>query len=147
MGPGKQQRHQDDHAGSRRTGVRGKRRYGRRLPRADCRDHDRGGGFIGGLVTASALVLVLLAFDIKTLRQILPIDYKQMTAVGMLISVLTASGALLFNKPFFTHAHGYFNLPLFGKTSLHTAMLFDLGVYLVVVGVTMTIIQTIGESD
>lgn len=106
-----------------------------------------GGGFIGGLVTASALVLVLLAFDIKTLRQILPIDYKQMTAVGMLISVLTASGALLFNKPFFTHAHGYFNLPLFGKTSLHTAMLFDLGVYLVVVGVTMTIIQTIGESD
>ncbi|WP_199700004.1 Na(+)/H(+) antiporter subunit B [Exiguobacterium sp. RIT452] len=106
-----------------------------------------GGGFIGGLVTASALVLVLLAFDIQTLRQILPIDYKLMTAIGMLIAVLTASGALLFNVPFFTHAHDYFNLPLFGKTSLHTAMLFDLGVYLVVVGVTMTIIQTIGESD
>ncbi len=72
---------------------------------------------------------------------------KWITALGMLIAVLTASGALLFNVPFFTHAHDYFNLPLFGKTSLHTAMLFDLGVYLVVVGVTMTIIQTIGESD
>ncbi len=94
-----------------------------------------GGGFIGGLVTASALVLILLAYDIKTLRRILPFDYKWITALGMLIAVLTASGALVFN------------VPLFGKTSLHTAMLFDLGVYLVVVGVTMTIIQTIGESD
>jgi len=106
-----------------------------------------GGGFVGGLMTSAALVLVLLAFDLKTLRTILPFDYKWITALGLLISVLTASGALLFNVPFFTHAYDYFDLPLFGKTSLHTAMLFDLGVYLVVVGVTMTIIQTIGESD
>ncbi|WP_114570864.1 Na(+)/H(+) antiporter subunit B [Exiguobacterium flavidum] len=106
-----------------------------------------GGGFVGGLMTSAALVLVLLAFDLKTLRTILPFDYKWITTLGLLISVLTASGALLFNVPFFTHAYDYFDLPLFGKTSLHTAMLFDLGVYLVVVGVTMTIIQTIGESD
>ncbi|RAM11171.1 Na(+)/H(+) antiporter subunit B, partial [Listeria ivanovii] len=42
---------------------------------------------------------------------------------------------------------GHVDLPILGDTALHTATLFDLGVYLVVVGVTLTIIQTIGESD
>ncbi|TFD95940.1 Na(+)/H(+) antiporter subunit B [Jeotgalibacillus sp. R-1-5s-1] len=106
-----------------------------------------GGGFIGGLMTAAALVLLLLAYDVKTLNTILPFDYRMMTAAGLLIAVLTGAGALLFNQPFLTHAYDYFNLPLLGETSLHTAVLFDIGVYLVVIGVTMTIIQTIGESE
>ncbi|MEI5907794.1 Na(+)/H(+) antiporter subunit B [Bacillus spongiae] len=106
-----------------------------------------GGGFIGGLMTAGALVLLLLAFDIKTVACILPIDYKILTAIGLLFSVGTGAGALLFDVPFLTHAFNDFYLPLLGKQSLHTAVLFDIGVYLVVIGVTMTIIQTIGESD
>ncbi|AJD91900.1 cation:proton antiporter [Jeotgalibacillus malaysiensis] len=106
-----------------------------------------GGGFIGGLMTAAALVLLLLAYDIKTLNTILPFDYRLMTAAGLLIAVLTGAGALLFNEPFLTHAYDYFELPLLGETSLHTAVLFDIGVYLTVIGVTMTIIQTIGESE
>ncbi|MCU9612778.1 Na(+)/H(+) antiporter subunit B [Caldibacillus lycopersici] len=106
-----------------------------------------GGGFVGGLVTAGAIVLFLLAFDIKTVSILLPFDYKWVTAIGLLISILTAAGSIVFNVPFFTHTYDHFHLPLIGETSLHTAALFDLGVYLVVVGVTMTIIQTIGESE
>lgn len=106
-----------------------------------------GGGFVGGLLTTSAIVLLMLSFDIATVKKILPINYVTMTAIGLLISLATASGAIIFDVPFFTHAFGYFDLPLFGKTSLHSAMLFDAGVYLVVVGVTMTIIQTIGEDE
>ncbi|WP_227397128.1 Na(+)/H(+) antiporter subunit B [Jeotgalibacillus aurantiacus] len=106
-----------------------------------------GGGFIGGLMTAAALVLLLLAYDVKTLNKVLPFNYQVMTAAGLLIAVLTSAGALLFNEPFLTHAYDYFDLPLLGKTSLHTAVLFDTGVYLVVIGITMTIIQTIGESE
>lgn len=106
-----------------------------------------GGGFIGGLMTAAALVLLLLAYDIKTLNTILPFDYRLMTAVGLMIALLTGAGALLFNVPFLTHAYDYFDLPLLGETSLHTAVLFDIGVYMVVIGITMTIIQTIGESE
>jgi len=106
-----------------------------------------GGGFIGGLMTAGALVLLLLAFDMKTVSKILPIDYKILTGVGLLFSVGTGLGGLLFNVPFLTHAFSDVYLPLLGKTSLHTAVLFDIGVYLVVIGVTMTIIQTIGESE
>lgn len=106
-----------------------------------------GGGFIGGLMTSGAIVLLLLAFDIKTVKMILPIDYIKMIAVGLIFSIGTGVGGLFFNKPFLTHAYTYVYLPLLGKTSLHTAVLFDTGVYLVVIGVTMTIIQTIGESE
>ncbi|ANU25859.1 Na(+)/H(+) antiporter subunit B [Planococcus versutus] len=106
-----------------------------------------GGGFVGGLLTTSAIVLLMLAFDIETVKKILPINYVTMTATGLLLALATASAAIIFDVPFFTHAFGYFDLPLFGKTSLHSAMLFDAGVYLVVVGVTMTIIQTIGEDE
>ncbi|MEN8701467.1 Na(+)/H(+) antiporter subunit B [Bacillus infantis] len=106
-----------------------------------------GGGFVGGLMTSGAIVLLLLAFDMKTVANILPIDYKYMIATGLLFAVGTGAGALLFNAPFLTHAFKDVYLPLLGKTSLHTAVLFDTGVFLVVVGVTMTIIQTIGEDE
>ncbi|WAA11829.1 Na(+)/H(+) antiporter subunit B [Fervidibacillus halotolerans] len=106
-----------------------------------------GGGFVGGLMTSGAIILLLLAYDIKTVKKIIPFDFKWLIAVGLFISVVTAGGSLLFNVPFFTHVHDYFNIPLLGKTSLHTAALFDLGVFFVVVGVTLTIIQTIGESE
>lgn len=106
-----------------------------------------GGGFVGGLLTASAIVLLMLAFDIETVKKIVPFNYVMMTAIGLLLALGTASASIIFNVPFFTHAYDYFELPLFGETSLHSAALFDLGVYLVVVGVTMTIIQTIGEDE
>ncbi|WP_423407980.1 Na(+)/H(+) antiporter subunit B [Heyndrickxia sp. MSNUG] len=106
-----------------------------------------GGGFIGGLMTSGAIVLLLLAFDIKTVKTILPVDYIKVIAVGLLFSVGTGVGGLIMGMPFLTHAFTYVDLPLLGKTSLHTAVLFDTGVFLVVIGVTMTIIQTIGESE
>jgi len=106
-----------------------------------------GGGFVGGLLTASGIVLLLLAFDLKTVTTTLPINYTVMTSIGLLIALATAVGSIFFNVPLLTHAFDYFELPLLGKQSLHTAVFFDTGVYLVVVGVTMTIIQSIGDDD
>ncbi|MFO1445358.1 Na(+)/H(+) antiporter subunit B [Bacillus sp. Bva_UNVM-123] len=106
-----------------------------------------GGGFVGGLLTSGAIVLLLLAYDIKTVKEILPINYMYMTATGLLFAGATGAAALFFDVPFLTHAFGDIHLPLLGETSLHTATIFDLGVFLVVVGVTMTIIQTIGEDE
>ncbi|WP_029595869.1 Na(+)/H(+) antiporter subunit B [Exiguobacterium chiriqhucha] len=106
-----------------------------------------GGGFIGGLMTAAALVLMLLAFDSKTLANVLPVDYRKMTALGLAIAFLTSIHSIFWDRPFLTHAYDKFDLPLLGEQTLHTAITFDLGVYLVVIGVTMTIIQTIGESE
>lgn len=96
---------------------------------------------------SSAIVLLLLAFDLKTVQDMLPLNYTVVTAVGLVIALATAAGSIFFNVPFFTHVYDYFNLPLLGKTSIHTAMFFDTGVYLVVVGVTMTIIQMIGGDE
>lgn len=106
-----------------------------------------GGGFVGGLLTSSAIVLLVLAFDLNTVRKVLPINYTYLTAIGLLLALATAAFPMFVGKPFFTHFFDYFDLPLLGKQSLHTAMLFDTAVYLVVVGVTMTIIQTIGEDE
>ncbi|MBE4907456.1 Na(+)/H(+) antiporter subunit B [Bacillus luteolus] len=106
-----------------------------------------GGGFIGGLMAAGAIVLLLLAFDMKTVRSILPFNFISMTALGLLIAVGTGVGAFLFDVPFLTHTFGYFDLPIIGKTGLATAVLFDIGVFLVVVGIVMVIIQTIGEDE
>lgn len=109
--------------------------------------YEPGGGFIGGLMTSAAIVLLLLAYDIKTVSGFLPFDYKKVVAVGLLFAGATTVGGLLFGMPALTHWFTYVDLPLLGKTSLHTAVLFDIGVYLVVIGTTMTIIQTIGESE
>ncbi|QHZ45784.1 Na(+)/H(+) antiporter subunit B [Bacillus sp. NSP9.1] len=109
--------------------------------------NDPGGGFIGGLMTSSSIVLLLLAYDLKTVQNILPINFIYVAATGLLISLSTGIGSFVFGAQFLSHAFDYFDLPLLGKTELATAVLFDIGVYLVVVGVTMTIIQTIGERE
>lgn len=106
-----------------------------------------GGGFVGGLLTTGAIVLLLLAFDLKTVQKALPFNFTIMSAIGLLLAFGTAAGSIFFNVPFFTHAYDDFTLPLFGVTSLHTAMIFDAGVYLVVVGSTVTMIQTIGGDN
>ncbi len=106
-----------------------------------------GGGFVGGLLTTAAIVLLLLAFDLKTVQEALPFNFMIVVAVGLLLALGMAAGSFIFNVPFFTHTFGDFYLPLFGLTSLHTAMIFDAGVYLVVVGSTITMIQSIGGDS
>ncbi|MFJ7976929.1 Na(+)/H(+) antiporter subunit B [Peribacillus sp. JNUCC 23] len=108
--------------------------------------HDPGGGFIGGLGFASALTLLLLAFDIEWVRENIPIDFKVVTASGVLIAVLTGLGSLVFDAPFLSQTFNYFNLPIFGKTELATAVIFDFGVALAVIGTAVTIIMSIAED-
>lgn len=111
--------------------------------------NDPGGGFIGGLMTAAGLVLLYLAYDIKLMGKVLPVNFIQLTAVGLFIAVLTGMGSFIFGAPFLSHTYDYFSIPLLGNgedTELATAVLFDIGVYLTVIGVTMTIITTIGED-
>lgn len=106
--------------------------------------HNPGGGFVGGLMTSSALVLFYLAFDMQTMHRVIPVNFHKLAAAGLLLAFLTGMGSMLFRQPFLTHTFGYVPLPLLGETELATAVLFDLGVYLTVIGVTMTVILTIG---
>lgn len=109
--------------------------------------HNPGGGFIGGLITASALVLLYIAFDLQSVRDIIPVDFKKLAATGVLVSVLTGVVSLFLDVPFLSQTFKYVDLPFLGKTELASATIFDFGVYMAVVGTTMTIITSISEDD
>jgi multicomponent Na+:H+ antiporter subunit B len=108
--------------------------------------HYPGGGFIGGLAFASALILLFLTFDIESVRKNIPVDFKVLAAIGVLIAVLTGVGGMVLDQPFLTQAFGYFQIPIFGKTELATAVIFDIGVALAVIGTAITIILSIGDD-
>ncbi|NGZ76781.1 Na+/H+ antiporter subunit A [Saccharibacillus alkalitolerans] len=106
-----------------------------------------GGGFIAALMTASALILLAVSYGMDTIRRVIRVNYRLLTAVGLAIAILTAAGSFVFGAPFLSQTFDHFHLPILGDTELATAVLFDLGVYLAVVGVVMNIIFTIKGED
>ena len=63
----------------------------------------------------------------------------------MLTAALTGLASWFFGRPFLTSAHGHPHLPLVGEVPLASAMVFDLGVYLTVVGATVLILARLGR--
>ncbi|WP_020007809.1 Na(+)/H(+) antiporter subunit B [Salinicoccus albus] len=107
-----------------------------------------GGGFVGGLLAASALILLLIAYDRKTLFKMIPIDYRLIITTGLFLSLAVPTLSFLFGTPFLTHQHTYLQLPVLGEIPLHSALLFDLGVFLTVAGTTLLMIALIeGEES
>ncbi|MHA6252846.1 Na(+)/H(+) antiporter subunit B [Oceanobacillus sp. CAU 1775] len=106
-----------------------------------------GGGFIGGLMTASAILLLYLAFDKKIVNKTVSFNFTTIIGVGLLFAVATGIIGIFFEDPFLTQYFDYFQFPIFGEVELTTALPFDLGVYLVVVGAAMTIILAIAGDD
>lgn len=110
------------------------------------RGHNQpGGGFVGGLVAASGYALYGLAYDEAAARNALRIDTRILIAVGLLIACLSGLLPTLMGAPFLTGVWGH--VSLFGaEIELGTPLLFDIGVYLTVLGVTLTIVLTMGEE-
>jgi len=106
-----------------------------------------GGGFIGGLMTASGLILLYLSFDLKTIKKVIPFDYAKVIASGLLLAIITGFIGIIFGFPYLKQFFGYFQVPILGEIELTTALPFDLGIYLVVVGFTLLVILTIAEDD
>jgi multicomponent K+:H+ antiporter subunit A len=109
--------------------------------------NDPGGGFIAGLVTAVALILLYLGAGLDWTRRRLAVNYRAVAAAGLLIAGATGLVAMLgFDLPFLTSGHGYVHWPVVGKVPLASAMAFDLGVYLTVVGAVMLALTRLGEA-
>jgi len=104
-----------------------------------------GGGFIAGLVTAVALILQYMANGTAWTQQQWRLPFHPLIAGGVLIAAATGAASLLLNHPFLTSTFGHVGLPVVGEFELASAMVFDLGVYLTVVGVIMLILANLGK--
>jgi multicomponent K+:H+ antiporter subunit A len=109
-----------------------------------------GGGFIAGLVTAVALVLQYMAVGQQRADAVLHAAggrrYTRWIGTGLGIAGLTGIGAFVLGRPFLTSAAGHPVLPVLGEVPLATAALFDLGVYVTVVGATMLTLSVLGAA-
>ena len=104
-----------------------------------------GGGFIAGLVTGIALIMQYLASGVVWTQTRLRIDYFKIIAVGLILAMLTGVASWAVGYPFMTTTFTYLHWPIVGKFEVASAMVFDLGVYLTVVGVTMVILAELGK--
>lgn len=104
-----------------------------------------GGGFIAGLVTAVAIILQYIAQGVDWVKARMNVEYQRVVAVGLMIALLTGAASWLFNRPFLTSWFDYFDIPLLGNIELASAMAFDLGVYITVVGSTLLILASLGK--
>lgn len=104
-----------------------------------------GGGFIGGLGSALSLIMLSLAFGVERTQGILSADPVRVAGAGLLLAVLTALLPLLVGEAFLHHYH--FVLPVLGTIEVGTPLLFDVGVFLVVVGVTAKLIFVLARPN
>lgn len=104
-----------------------------------------GGGFIAGLIIAVALVMQYLANGIAWTNTRLSGELHPLIGLGLLTATATGIGSWYFGSPFLTSAHGHLHLPVIGDVELASAMLFDLGVMMVVIGITLVILIRLGR--
>ena len=112
------------------------------------RGHDLpGGGFSAGLTASAALVLLYMARGVRWVESRIRVAPVRWMAIGLLTSLGTGLGSLVVGYPFLTSHFRYLDAPLIGRLPLASAMLFDLGVFILVVGATTLILTAIAHQS
>lgn len=111
------------------------------------RGHDEpGGGFIGGLVASGALALYLYAWGVEALQRLLRVSPKDILAVGLCLGLLATLPSALMGQAFFTAQ--WLEVSLGDNLiKLSTVLVFDVGVYLTVIGTLVTMLMALAESQ
>ncbi len=108
------------------------------------RGHDEpGGGFIGGLLAALCFILYAIAEDVAAARRMLRIEEHQLIGIGLLLALAAGFIGVILGEPFL---HSYWWESPDGSIKIGTPLLFDVGVYLLVVGVTLMIVFSLAEE-
>jgi multicomponent K+:H+ antiporter subunit A len=107
--------------------------------------NEPGGGFIAGLVAGVALILQYIAAGSRDTDERINWNLVTLIGAGILIAALAGLGSWLFGYPFLTSTYAYVTLPIIGTFELASAMVFDLGVFLGVVGTVLLILSGIGR--
>lgn len=110
--------------------------------------HNRpGGGFVGGLTIAAALVLAYASGGSAQLRAVLPVAPLTFLGAGMLIAQAAAFVPLAFGASVLQSSAITVGLPLFGDVKFVTPLIFDIGVLLIVIGLVAKALDTLGAVD
>lgn len=109
------------------------------------RGHNQpGGGFVGGLVAAAAFSLYTIAYTVREARQVLRVPPRVLIGLGLLTAGASGIIATAVGRPLMTGLWLPIEIPALGKVG--TPLMFDLGVYLVVVGVVLMIVFSLAED-
>lgn len=105
-----------------------------------------GGGFVAGLVAGSAFVLRYVAGGRSELRAALPVDPGVPLGAGLVLAAATGAVPFLVGGQFLESAYRRVPLPVLGEVGFTSALLFDTGVFLVVVGLVLGVLRTLGAE-
>ncbi len=106
-----------------------------------------GGGFIAGLASATSLILLSLAIGLEELHRIMRADPVRIAGAGLLLALLSGAAPLLVDQAYLTQFNWHLHqVPLLGELHVGTPLVFDLGVYLVVIGIASKIIFVLAKS-
>lgn len=107
--------------------------------------NEPGGGFSGGLVAAAAYALYAIANGVSEAEKLLRMDPLKLISIGLLIALFSGMYPLLLGKSFMTGVWLNNTIPVIGK--LGTPLIFDIGVYILVLGITIKIIFSLAELE
>ena len=107
--------------------------------------NEPGGGFVGGLVAAAAYALYLIANGIDEAKKLLKAEPIKLIALGLLLAVISAFISVVTGQDFMTGVWAKNEFPVIGKVG--TPLLFDLGVYFLVLGIVLKIVFSLAEED
>lgn len=107
--------------------------------------NEPGGGFVGGLVAAAAYALYLIANGVDEAKKLLKAEPIKLIALGLLLAVISAFISVVTGQDFMTGVWAKNEFPVIGK--IGTPLLFDLGVYFLVLGIVLKIVFSLAEED
>lgn len=107
--------------------------------------NEPGGGFVGGLMAAAAYTLYMISNGLPAAKSLLKADPIRLIAIGLLLSLVSGLISFILGQSFLTGVWSNEVFPVINKFG--TPLLFDLGVFFLVVGIALTIIFSLAEED
>ncbi|MFB2550244.1 monovalent cation/H+ antiporter subunit A [Ensifer soli] len=112
------------------------------------RGHDQpGGGFAAGIAMSIGFILQYMAGGTRWVEERLRIHPLRWMSIGLVMAIATGLGSWLFSRPFLTSYFRYAELPVFGKIPVASALIFDLGVFALVLGATVLILIALAHQS
>jgi multisubunit Na+/H+ antiporter MnhB subunit len=105
-----------------------------------------GGGFVGGLVAGAGVTVRYITGGIDEVRRLARVRPWTILGTGLLLAALTATMPVLLGDELLDAAKWEFDAPIFGHVAISTVLAFDLGVYLVVVGLVLMVFEAFGDD-